>query len=465
MESDQNPQDGHTDPRLTLQELEQHEAAARFRSLIAQGELQAALEVLGQMHPVDQGLCLADSNREQRNSLLSLQSPDHTALILEHLSPHEASQVCEGVDAATLSSILDVSSADVAADVIRHLPRQQSEQVQDAMSDVEAVRPLLQYPTGCAGGLMTTNYPAVHRDASAANALDIVRLRGAAAENIGAVLLVDDQERLCGSLSIVRLALAQPDAVVSDIADSQALSVPPLTDQEECARLMEHYSLSYIPVAEPDGRLLGVILGADLVDVVEEEATEDMYRIAGMSGERVMGPISGSIMRRLPWLYINLGTAFLAALVISAFESTIAKAVALAVFLPVIAGQGGIGGTQTLTLVVRSMALGELAERRGMRLLKREVALGLIHGILLGVVVAVVAGLWKGNVILGLVLGLGMLGNMLVAGLVGAGVPLLLRRLGMDPAVPSAVIVTTFTDVVGFAIFLGLATVMIGALV
>ncbi|MCH7738431.1 MAG: magnesium transporter, partial [Chloroflexi bacterium] len=167
----------------------------------------------------------------------------------------------------------------------------------------------------------------------------------------------------------------------------------------------------------------------------------------------------------LPWLYINLATAFLAAVMVSLFEDTISKVVALAVFLPVVASQGGIGGTQTVTLVVRSMALGEVPRRLGLRLLTRELALGLIHGVALGVVVGFVAYLWKGNFTLGVVLGLAMLGNMLVAGMFGAGVPLLLRHLRMDPAVSSAVFVTTFTDVIGFVLFLGLAAIFIDRLV
>ena len=200
------------------------------------------------------------------------------------------------------------------------------------------------------------------------------------------------------------------------------------------------------------------------MDVVEEEATEDMYRMASVAGERIFGPLSNSMRRRLPWLYINLGTVFLAALVISLFESFITRVVALAVFLPVVAGQGGIGGTQTVTLVVRSMALGEVPRGLGRRLLAREVALGVVNGTLLGVGVGLMAYAWKGNLMLGLILGTAMLGNMLVAGLTGAGVPLLLRRLGLDPAVSSAVFVTTFTDIIGFLMFLGLAAAFINRL-
>jgi len=206
-------------------------------------------------------------------------------------------------------------------------------------------------------------------------------------------------------------------------------------------------------------------LAEDLMDVVTEEATEDMFRIASVGGERIAGPMSNSLRRRLPWLYINLATAFLAAVMVSLFEDTISRVVALAVFLPVVASQGGIGGTQTATLVVRSMALGEVPRRLGLRLLARELALGLIHGVALGVVVGFVAYLWKGNFTLGVVLGLAILGNMLVAGMFGAGVPLLLRQLRMDPAVSSAVFVTTFTDVIGFVLFLGLAAVFVDHLV
>jgi magnesium transporter len=190
-----------------------------------------------------------------------------------------------------------------------------------------------------------------------------------------------------------------------------------------------------------------------------------MFRIASVGGERIAGPLTNSLRSRLPWLYINLATAFLAAVMVSLFEATITRVVALAVFLPVVASQGGIGGTQTVTLVVRSMALGEVPRRLGFRLLARELALGLIHGVALGIVVGFVAYLWKGNVTLGIVLGLAMLGNMLVAGMFGAGVPLLLRQLRMDPAVSSAVFVTTFTDVIGFVLFLGLAAIFVEHLV
>ena len=190
-----------------------------------------------------------------------------------------------------------------------------------------------------------------------------------------------------------------------------------------------------------------------------------MLQVASVAGESADGPISESIRTRLPWLTVNLGTTFLAAATVALFESTLAQVVVLAAFLPVVAGQGGIGGTQTLTLIVRAIALGELVGVSAARLLVREAVVGLIHGIFLGVLVAVTAMLWKQNPGLGLVLGLAMLGNMLIAGVVGAGVPLLLRRIGVDPAVASAVVVTTVTDVFGFLLFLGIATAAITLIV
>ena len=422
---------------------------------------ESALNQFGQLRPVDQGEVLVGLAESHRQDLLVSLTPGATADILEQLEPDEAAEVSGIMAAPALALILEQTRPDVAADILQLLPEAKSDETLREMKGAEEVVSLLQYRKDTAGGLMTLGYPVVRENLTTPNALDQLRLLGPEAETINSILVVDNDNRLVGSLSVTRLALARPTSLVGDIADHELLSVTAETDQEECARLMERYNLTQLPVVDQEGELTGVILTEDLVDVVEEEATEDMYRMAGVAGERVMGPLANSLRRRLPWLYFNLATALLAALMISIFESTILDLVALAVFLPVVAGQGGIGGTQTVTLVVRSMALGEVPRRRGFRLLVRELSLGLINGASLGVVVGLVAYAWKGNTTLGWVLGVAMLGNMLVAGLAGAGVPLLLRHLRMDPAVSSAVFVTTFTDVIGFLFFLGLAAVFI----
>lgn len=427
--------------------------------------LESALQRFYELHPADQAEVLASLSRGPVLELLAKLSSEATAEILERMAPEEAVEVSTGTAPAVLAPILDHTRPDVAADILRLLPAERSQEILGTMADSREVESLLRYKDDTAGGLMTIDYPVVRDTLTTPNALDELRLLGPDAENISSVLVVDEGNRLIGSLSLTRLALARANALVGDITDRDLIAVPADTDQEECARLMERYDLNQLPVVDPEGKLTGVILAEDMVDVVEEEATEDMYRMAGLAGERVQGPLRNSLRRRLPWLYINLATAFLAALMISLFESTITKVVALVMFLPVVAGQGGIGGTQTVTLVVRSMALGEIPRHMGLRLLARELSLGLINGALLGLVVGLVAWGWKNNLTLGIVLGCAMLGNMLVAALAGAGVPLLLRHLRMDPAVSSAVFVTTFTDVVGFLLFLGLAAAFVKFLV
>jgi magnesium transporter len=438
--------------------------AQETHKLFEEGEGEAALAFFRQIHPADQGDILVELAREPRQELLTWLTPDETAEILEHIEPEEAVGLFEGVNALVVSQILDEASPDVAADILNDLPVDRSWEILGGMKDTEEVVPLLQYPDDTAGGVMIPDYPVVRENTSAANALDQLRFLSPDSEDISSILVVDDENKLVGTLSITRLALARPNVMVGDIANQEFISVRTDTDQEESARLMERYNLNQLPVVDQEGRLMGVILAEDMVDVVEEEATEDMYRMAGIAGERVLGPLKNSLRNRVPWLYMNLATAFLAALVINFFESTIARVAALAVFLPVVAGQGGIGGTQTVTIIVRSMALGEVPATVGLRLLVRELTLGLINGALLGVIVGVIAFAWKGNPFLGVVLGVAMMGNMLVAAMAGAGVPLLLRRLHLDPAVSSAVFVTTFTDVFGFLLFLGLAAAFINFL-
>ena len=465
----EEPQQTPTEPRSKQQprppEEVIHGLVQELERLMESSERQQALEIFAVLHPVDQGEILDGLPKKHSQSLLGELDANVVAEILEYLEPEELFEMIGNRTPADLAEVLDLTGPDVAVDLLRQMPEEKQNETLEAMVDSAEVTELLQYQDDTAGGLMTPDYPVVNEKTTTPNALDQLRLLGEDAEDINSVLVIDDDQRLVGSLSITRLALARSSAVVGDIMDRDINSVTAETDQEECAKVMQRYNLDLLPVLDSERRLSGVIMDDDLVDVVVEEATEDMFRIASVGGERIAGPLTNSLRSRLPWLYINLATAFLAAVMVSLFETTITRVVALAVFLPLVASQGGIGGTQTVTLVVRSMALGEVPRRLGLRLLARELALGLIHGVALGIVVGIVAYLWKWNVTLGLVLGLAMLGNMLVAGMFGAGVPLLLRQLRMDPAVSSAVFVTTFTDVIGFVLFLGLAAIFVERLV
>ena len=464
-EPQQTPPEPRSEQQSRPPEEVIHGLVQELERLMESSERQQALELFAVLHPVDQGEVLDGLPKEYSQSLLDELDANVVAEILEYLEPEESVEMIGDRTPADLAEVLDLTGPDVAVDLLRQMPEEKQNETLEAMVDSAEVTELLQYQDDTAGGLMTPDYPVVNEKTTTPNALDQLRLLGEDAEDINSVLVIDDDQRLVGSLSITRLALARSSAVVGDIMDRDINSVTAETDQEECAKVMQRYNLDLLPVLDSEGRLSGVIMDDDLVDVVVEEATEDMFRIASVGGERIAGPLTNSLRSRLPWLYINLATAFLAAVMVSLFETTITRVVALAVFLPVVASQGGIGGTQTVTLVVRSMALGEVPRRLGLRLLARELALGLIHGVALGIVVGIVAYLWKGNVTLGLVLGLAMLGNMLVAGMFGAGVPLLLRQLRMDPAVSSAVFVTTFTDVIGFVLFLGLAAIFVEHLV
>ena len=307
---------------------------------------------------------------------------------------------------------------------------------------------------------MISQLPTVGIDDMVKTARDNLRTLDDTRHKLTHIFVVEDSGGPVGQISMVELALADDSAPVRAITSSIVATVTVDTPADECARLRRHYNLTQLPVVDGD-RLIGVILAESLLSATLEHDTRQMQQVASVAGETVGGPLSNSIRTRLPWLTLNLVTTFIAAGTVTLFESTLTQAVVLAAFLPVVAGQSGIGGTQTLTLIVRAIALGQLVGVGARRILAREAVLGIVHGVWLGVMVAVIAILWKQNLALGMVVGVAMLGNMLVAGSVGAAVPLIMRRIGIDPAVASAVVVTTFTDVCGFLLFLSIATVSI----
>ena len=359
-----------------------------------------------------------------------------------------------------LSLVLGQLHPQQALATLRRLPILRAREVAQSLEQPLPDAEILAHAPRTAGALMVSQFPAVGVDEQAGAARDSIRALEEDRGKFTHVLVLDEGGDLCGHVRMVDLALAEDAEPVRAMAAPVVATVAVDTPAEECARLQRHYNITQLPVVD-GGRPIGVILAESLLGAAVEEDTRQMLQVASVAGETVDGPLSRSIRTRLPWLTANLGTTFLAAATVTLFESTLTQAVVLVAFLPVVAGQGGIGGTQTLTLIIRAIALGHLVGVAASRLLVREVVLGLIHGVWLGVLVAVVAILWKQNPGLGLVLGLVMLGNMIIAGFVGAGVPLFLRRIGVDPAVASAVVVTTFTDVFGFLLFLGVATASI----
>ena len=470
--------DGYTtlgERDMTPSEIEQHQAispeeasriAAQVRRLLKAGDEDSAWEHLRHLHPADIGSILASLPSSGRTAMLRLISPDTVIRIMDYMNPLDAARIATRFGSRLLTAGLRQLHPTEAIGLLQRLPlplRQTNEVVEELGHRPEEAE-LVTYAPGTAGAIMVSQYPTVGLEDLTQTALDSLLELDRTRYKFTDVFVLDVEGNLAGQVNMVDLALAPVDTVVSSVASPIVATVAVDTPMAECARLRRHYNLTQLPVLQ-DGKLIAVIPAEALLSAVVGEDTRQMLQVANVAGESIDGPLVASIRTRLPWLTVNLGTTFLAAATVALFESTLARVVVLAAFLPVVAGQGGIGGTQTLTLIVRSIALGQLIGPVAWRLLVREAALGLLHGIWLGVLVATIAILWKQNVALGLVLGLAMLGNMVIAGVVGAGVPLFLRRIGVDPAVASAVVVTTFTDVFGFLLFLGIARTAIHFLV
>jgi magnesium transporter len=318
------------------------------------------------------------------------------------------------------------------------------------------------YPPDTAGGIMTAPPPSLRRFWTVAESLQFVKKHYVEEEDFFYLYVLDRHGRLIGLVSLKALILAEPEQTIEEIMDRKVISVRVDADQEEVAQLLQRYDLVSLPVVDDEERLVGVVTIDDVVDVIEEEATEDIYKLAQLSPDsEIYSPIPESVRNRFPWLVVNLGTAFLASSVVSLFESTIAQAAVLAAFMPIVAGQGGNAGTQTMTIIVRSLALKEIEPRDTFWAIWHEARVGILNGIALGILVALAAWLWKGNPYLGLVIGLAMVGNLLIAALAGVVVPMVLRLCRVDPALASSIFVTTFTDVGGFFLFLGLATYLL----
>jgi magnesium transporter len=349
---------------------------------------------------------------------------------------------------------------DEAADVVETLPEEQAERILHEMPPAEAeeIQELLQYGESTAGGIMTPEFIAVHEDMTVSQALDHVR-KSVTREGIFYVYVIDDHDHLVGLVPLRRLITADPSTTVHAIRRTDVVSVTADTDQEEVARLVTKHHLLAVPVVDRNHRLLGTVTIDDVIDVIHEEATEDIHRLGGVSAdETIFDPAGKVVRRRLFWLLVNLPTAVLAATVVGLFEPSIQALAALAVFMPIVAGMGGNAGIQTFTVIVRAIALGDLTLVNTRKVLLREAVIGLANGVGAGLVAGLIAYFWKGDPLLGLILGVAMVTNMLVAALAGTLVPVALKVLRVDPAVATGVVVTTFTDCSGFLSFLGLAT-------
>ena len=421
-------------------------------------------QILEEAHPADVTRALRELPVEQQTIVFRLLSREQAGAVLHEMDDQTLLGLVRALDEVELSGILERMPADNAAQVVDELPEEQAEKVLDLMKEEksEEVQELLEYGEKTAGRIMSPEFVAVHEEMTVAQALDHVR-KAASAEQAFYIYVVDDHDHLVGVVPLRRLITADPATPIRLIRHEDVVSVMPETDQEEVARMVAKYNLLAVPVVDTDRRLLGTVTVDDVIDVIQQEATEDIQRFGGVAGdETVLDPPNAVFTKRLVWRLINLGTAILAASVIGLFESSIQSLATLAVFMPIVASMGGIGTTQTATVVVRGIALGDMTMSVLRRVLRKELLLGLTTGAANAAVMAVIAYLWKGQLLLSLILGVALVFNMLVAAVVGVLVPLALKTFRMDPAIASSVIITTFTDVFGFFSFLGLATLLIG---
>ncbi|HHN93874.1 MAG TPA: magnesium transporter, partial [Anaerolineae bacterium] len=411
--------------------------------------------------PPDQAEIFGDLPPAEQDQLLPHLDLEDSADILEELEEEEAVEVAKRLDANELARILDEMEPDEAADLLGDLTPERAAEALAAMEEPDEVRPLLLHADESAGGLMTSVKVLLHKGMTAEGAIAYLRAVAPESDDVYYLFVVDQDMRLVGVVSLRQLVVSPPWKRVEDIMDPDVIYVRADTDQEEAARLMARYDLLALPVVDEHRRMLGIITHDDLVEVLEEEATEDIYRLGGVLDENPPDvPIPAALRTRLPWLVLNLGTALASATILSAFESTIARVAVLAAFFPIVAGVSGSAGTQTLTVTVRGLALGELSPRDALPAIGREMLIGLANGVAIGGLVAIIALVWKDTPLLGAVVGVATLLNMIGAGIAGALVPVLMQALKIDPALASPILVTTITDASGYFIYLGLATLV-----
>jgi magnesium transporter len=436
-----------------------------LRKLLRHGATDRVVRILDRFRPAEMAdlyTFLSPAEQKQLTGVLF----DHklAAATLREVPEYILAELLENLPAERVGQILNRVPANDAFFMVGSLSDERVEEVLGHVAPLkrERIEHLRAYPEDSAGQLMTSEMIRLREETTADQAIEMIRAMSPTLEFIFYVYVVNEAGTFLGVVPLRRLIAAGPTTLIKELMVPDPIAVQATDDQERVADVTARYDLLAVPVVDDNFKLLGVITVDDVLDVLQEEATEDMYLMQGLSEEdRVYAPMSFSVKKRFPWMVLNLATAFFSAYVVGLFEASISQVVVLAAFLPVVAGMGGNGGTQTLTVITRGIALGELDASEAVPAILKQVGIGIIVGAGVGLLTGVIAWMWKGMPYLGLVLFLAMLANMSIAGLAGAAIPLVLKSLRMDPAMGSGVLVTTFTDVTGFLAFLGLATIFI----
>ena len=435
------------------------EHVGRMVDLVRKGEITVFIRRAHDYEPADLADVLAALDEEERLQVVQALPAELSSQALAEM-PEEAhaEDTLAALDPEQAGEIVRELEDDDAAGMLRELDPEEQERILSTVEHRADVDRLLRYEPETAGGLMTSHLVTVRDTATVAEALDAIRRQAEEVEDFYQIFVVDGERRLVGILPFKDLVVSRPERRVRDFMADADITVAPGLDQEQVARLMAKYNLPSVGVVDEEGRLLGRVTFDDVIDVVEAERTEDLLKFGGVSpDEELAAGWTAAVRSRLPWLYLNLLTAFLAGGVVYLFQDTVQRTVALAVWMPVIAGMGGNAGTQALAVTVRRLALGLIPRQIFLRVVGKEVLVGMTNGLSIGIVVGLIAALLGDQPTLGLVVFLAMAVNLLVAGFAGAFIPIVLERYGVDPAIASSIFVTTFTDVCGFLLLLGMA--------
>jgi magnesium transporter len=438
----------------------------RVTTAIAEGDTETLKQNVGELHQSEVGDLLETLSPDQRLALVELMGADFDFSALTEVDEAIRLDIVENLPNEQIAQAVQELDSDDAVYILEDLDQEDQDEILAQLPFTERIRlrRSLDYPEDSAGRRMQTEFVAVPPFWTVGQTIDYMREDSNLPESFSQIFVIDPTFRLLGTVDLDRILRTKRAVKIEEIMHETRHAIPATMDQEEAAHEFEQYDLLSAAVVDENDRLVGVLTIDDVVDVIQEEAEEDLMRLGGVGDEELSDSVLATSRSRIPWLMVNLFMAFLAASVIGLFDGTIQQIVALAVLMPIVAGMGGNAGSQTMTVTVRALATRDLDIYNAGRIIRREIGVGLINGIIFATLIGIVAGFWFSDPNLGGIIAVAMVINLLVAALAGILVPLLLDKAGADPAVSSAVFVTTITDVVGFFAFLGLATWWFGLL-
>ncbi|WP_226530484.1 magnesium transporter [Metabacillus niabensis] len=452
-----------------IKEQAEHEVEALLTSL-SDKNMDEFRSIFLEQHPYDQANVFIKLDLDQRNTVYQYLSPEEMAAVFENIEDEDGQYetYLSEMDPTFAAQMLAQMYADDAVDVLNELDKDQVASYLTIMDDdaAEEIRELLHYEEYTAGSIMTTEYISIHAHQTVHSAMQILKQEAPNAETIYYVFVIDEEEKLAGVISLRDLIISDSDTMISEIMSERVYSVSVAEDQEEVARKMKDYNFLALPVVDFQGHLLGIITVDDIVDVIDEEASDDYSKLAAVSdvGSTDRNPFSAA-KKRLPWLIILLFLGMFTASLIGRFEETLDKVAILAVFIPLIAGMAGNTGTQALAVAVRRISLGDTEDQSLSKMVFKEAGTGLITGTICGIVVALTVFIWKGTLFLGILVGVSILATLTVATISGAFIPLIMHKLKVDPAVASGPFITTINDIISILIYFGMATLFMQYLI